>query len=60
MPDAAQAQEALVFSLKFSGYVPGVTGLGSTEASNGLVEDARFLLVRSSSSISKDMRGEFQ
>ena len=60
MPDAAQAQEALVFSLKFSGYVPGVTELGSTEASNGLVEDARFLLVRSSSSISKDMRGEFQ
>lgn len=58
IPDAAQAQEAVVFSLRFSGYEAVRTKLGSTEASSGL--DARLLLDRSSSSISEDMSGEVQ
>jgi hypothetical protein len=59
MPDAAQAQEAVVFSLGFSGYEAVRTKTGSTETSSGL-EDARLLLDRSSSSIAEDMRGEVQ
>jgi hypothetical protein len=57
MPDAAQAQEAPVLSLKFSGFVvPSGTKSGPTEASSGL-EDARRLLDISTSSNSEDMRG---
>jgi hypothetical protein len=57
MPDAAQAQVAVVFSLGLSEYEAVRTKLGSTEAS---LEDVRPLLDRSSSSIAEDMRGEVQ
>jgi hypothetical protein len=55
MPDAAQAQEAVVPSLRSSGFVASGTGPGSTEASS-VLEDARRLLDKSSSSIAEDMR----
>ena len=52
MPEAAQVHEAVVPSLRSSGF----TGRESTEASVSELEDARRLLDKSSSSNVEDMR----